>query len=215
MTLFAYHWRLKDAAEPIESAGLGYAAALLLGAAAGGYGLGSLNLWLSGTPAVSRSILGALCGAIAAVEICKRWAGIRDSTGLIFVPALAASIVIGRWGCFFSGLGDGTHGTPTTLPWAADFGDGIPRHPVQLYESFAMAGFLAAALLALAKRKPLFMRTGFHCLAGFYAAQRFLWEFLKPYAAIVGPFNLFHLLCMALFAYAVFMMRSLAKQPAS
>jgi prolipoprotein diacylglyceryltransferase len=89
------------------------------------------------------------------------------------------------------------------------------RHPVQLYESFAMAGFLAFALWALAKRSPNFMRNGFYLLTGFYAVQRFLWEFLKPYAALVGPFTLFHFLCMALLAYSMLMMRGLAKRPAT
>ena len=32
----------------------------------------------------------------------------------------------------------------------------------------------------------------------FYAAQRYLWEFLKPYPAVLGPLNLFHLLMMGL-----------------
>ena len=26
-------------------------------------------------------------------------------------------------------------------------------------------------------------------------AQRFLWEFLKPYQTLLGPFNLFHFIC--------------------
>jgi len=33
-----------------------------------------------------------------------------------------------------TGLSDNTYGTPTNLPWAVNFGDGIPRHPTQLYE---------------------------------------------------------------------------------
>jgi prolipoprotein diacylglyceryltransferase len=215
MTFFVYRWRLAEAAARIEGAGLGYAVALVAGAAAGGYGFGSLNLWLSGNPAIARSVVGALCGAIASVEVYKHWSGLRGSTGLIFVPAFATSIAVGRWGCFLSGLSDETHGIRTTLPWGHDIGDGIMRHPVQLYESFAMAGFLAFALWALAKRSPNFMENGFYLLAGFYAVQRFLWEFLKPYAALVGPFTLFHFLCMALLAYSMLMMRGLAKRPAT
>jgi prolipoprotein diacylglyceryltransferase len=215
MTLFICHWRLAAAAERIENAGVGYAIALIAGAAVGGYGFGSLNLWLSGSPATARSVLGALCGAIAAIELYKRWTGIRGSTGLIFVPAFATSIAIGRWGCFFAGLEDETHGTPTALPWGHDFGDGITRHPVQLYESFAMTAFLAFALWALAVRQPFFMRNGFYLLTGCYAAQRFTWEFFKPYAAILGPFNLFHILCVALLGYSLVMTRALAKRPAT
>jgi len=93
---------------------------------------------------VARSIVGALAGSIAAIELYKRARGITGSTGLIFVPAFATSVVIGRWGCFLSGLHDHTHGRPPALPWGHDFGDAAPRHPVQLYESAAMAAFLVS-----------------------------------------------------------------------
>ena len=197
VTAFCYQWRLKDAVARIEHAGLGYVLALIAGAALGGYGFGSLNLWLSGEPLIARSIVGALAGAIAAIELFKWSRGLKGSTGLIFVPAFATTVVVGRWGCFFSGLADETHGTASTLPWAVDLGDGILRHPVQLYESFSMLVFLLTALALIGTRNRWFMRHGFYALVLFYGAQRFLWEFLKPYGAVVGPFNLFHLVCAA------------------
>jgi len=207
VTAFCYRWRLRDAAQRIEYAGAGYVLALVAGAAIGGYGLGSLNMVLSGQPMVARSIVGALAGAIAAIEVFKWARGLKGSTGLIFVPAFATTVVAGRWGCFLSGLEDETHGTPTLLPWGVDLGDGILRHPVQLYESFTMAAFLAVALALIGKRNPWFMHNGFYALVLFYAGQRFLWEFFKPYGAIIGPFNLFHLVCGALAIYALVMMR--------
>ncbi|MFO1034821.1 MAG: prolipoprotein diacylglyceryl transferase family protein [Hyphomicrobiales bacterium] len=207
VTALCYRWRLAGAASRIDEAGAGYVVALLLGAALGGYGLGSLNMALSGQPMLSRSVLGALAGAIAAIEIFKRARGLTGSTGLIFVPGLATTIAVGRWGCFLSGLKDETYGTPSSLPWAVDLGDGITRHPVQLYESFAMAAFLLAALVLLARRNAWFMAKGFYGFVMVYAGQRFLWEFLKPYAAVLGPFNLFHLVCAGLVAYAFTMMR--------
>lgn len=205
ITLAVHRWRLAEAATRIESAGIAYAVALILGAVIGGFGAGTLNLWLTGAPGLGRSIVGALAGAILAIEVFKRRRGITGSTGLIFVPAFATSVVIGRWGCFLSGLEDQTHGTATALPWGHDFGDGILRHPVQLYESFAMAGFLAVALAMLARRQPFFMANGFYLLVGFYGAQRFLWEFLKPYGAVLGPFNLFHFICAGLVIYSFVM----------
>ena len=205
VTMAVYRWRLAEAATRIESAGIAYAVALILGAVIGGFGAGTLNLWLTGAPGLGRSIVGALAGAILAIEVFKRRRGITGSTGLIFVPAFATSVVIGRWGCFLSGLEDQTHGTATALPWGHDFGDGILRHPVQLYESFAMAGFLAVALAMLARRQPFFMANGFYLLVGFYGAQRFLWEFLKPYGAVLGPFNLFHFICAGLVIYSFVM----------
>lgn len=206
MTVVVYRWRLLDAGQKIESAGLGYAVALVAGAAIGGFGAGTLNLWLTGAPGIGRSIVGALAGAIAAIEMFKAMKGIRGSTGLIFVPAFATSVMVGRWGCFLSGLEDQTHGTPTSLPWGHDFGDGISRHPVQIYESITMGLFLIAALVLIGRRQPYFMRNGFYLLVLTYGAQRFLWEFVKPYGTLLGPFNLFHFLCAGLVIYSLAMM---------
>ena len=206
MTVFVYNWRLKEAGKKIDSAGPLYGVALLAGAAIGGFGAGTLNLYLSGEPGLGRSIVGALAGAIAAVEIFKRVRGIAGSTGLIFVPAFATSVVVGRWGCFLAGISDETHGTPTALPWGHDFGDGVMRHPVQLSESFTMLAFLVVALVLIGQRNAFFMRNGFYILVLVYAGQRFLWEFLKPYGAVVGPFNLFHLICAGLVIYSFTMM---------
>ena len=206
MTMFVYNWRLKEAGKKIDSAGPLYGVALLAGAAIGGFGAGTLNLYLSSEPGLGRSIVGALAGAIAAVEIFKRARGISGSTGLIFVPAFATSVVVGRWGCFLAGISDETHGTPTALPWGHDFGDGVMRHPVQLYESFTMLAFLVVALVLIGQRNAFFMRNGFYILVLVYAGQRFLWESLKPYGAVVGPFNLFHLICAGLVIYSLTMM---------
>ena len=49
------------------------------------------------------------------------------------------------------------------------------------------------------------MRNGFYLMVGFYASQRFLWEFLKPYATVVGPLNIFHILCLVLIEYSALM----------
>ncbi|NJM29659.1 MAG: diacylglyceryl transferase [Rhizobiales bacterium] len=210
MTVLVYRWRLREAAQRIETAGGGYVLALIAGAAIGGFGFGTSNLWLSGVAGGGRSILGALAGAIAAIEFYKAVKGIRGSTGIIFVPAFASTVIVGRWGCFLSGLEDNTAGTPTTLPWGHDFGDGIARHPVQLYESFTMLAFLVVALVLLARRNAWFMANGFYLLVFVYASQRFLWEFLKPYAALVGALNLFHFICLGLVIYSLAMMRGQA-----
>lgn len=208
MTVGCFFWRLKDAAARIEQSGVGYAVVLVAGAALGGYAAGTANLWLSGEPGVARSIVGALAGAIAAIELFKQARGITGSTGLIFVPAFATSVVIGRWGCFFSGLTDHTHGSPTAVAWGHDYGDHVPRHPVQLYESAAMAAFLVYTLAMLARRNAFFMKNGFYLMVLWYAVQRFCWEFLKPYAPVLGSLNLFHLICLGLMGYAILMLRS-------
>ena len=81
-----------------------------------------------------KTIVGALAFGLLTVELVKRYIGLHQSTGDLYAIPLALGIAIGRIGCFLTGLSDNTYGTPTNVPWAIDFGDGIPRHPTQLYE---------------------------------------------------------------------------------
>ena len=127
----------------------------------------------------------------------------KESTGGVFVGSFALGCAVGRWGCLFSGLPDLTYGTPTRLPWAVDLGDGVGRHPVEIYESAAMALFLLAWLAGLAVRASWATRRGFYVLCIVYGVQRFAWKFLKPYPRVLGPFNIFHLLCTGLVIYGV------------
>lgn len=187
-----------------------YTVVLAAGIIAGAWMVGSANLSADGTLRLGHSIAGALFGGVAAVEILKFRRGLRQSTGAGFVLPLALGIGIGRFGCFFAGLDDFTYGVPTTLPWAHDFGDGIPRHPVQLYESAVMLLFAAMWRWQLGRgseRIACLRDVGFYAFVATYAGQRFLWEFLKPYPAVLGPLNLFHFITAALFAYAALMAR--------
>ncbi len=202
--LAIYRWRLRAA--PRSTAGNlddGYFAALAAGAVGGGFLAGSLNTLQGPAPAISHSVAGALAGAIIGVEVYKLCRGVRGSTGGVFVGSLATGIVVGRWGCLFAGLGDRTYGVATALPWGVDLGDGVARHPVQVYESLAMVLFLAAYLEGLRRRAPWAMRRGFYVMVAWYGLQRFAWEFLKPYPRLVGPLNLFHLICLGLMAYGL------------
>ncbi len=195
-------WRLGEAQAAVPRRH-GYFIALAGGAILGAYLAGTLPTLAAGSPALSHSVVGALAGAILAVEIYKAAYGIKGSTGGVFVAPFAVGIVIGRWGCLFSGLPDGTYGAPTSLPWGVDLGDGVARHPVQIYESAAMLLFVSVYLAALARRADWAMRYGFYFMAMWYAAQRFAWEFLKPYPSVIGPFNLFHFICVGLFVYGL------------
>ena len=199
-----YRWRLRGATERLAAAvGPGYVAALAAGAALGAWAAGSLNTLRGPGPALSHSIVGALAGAIVWVELYKLTKGLRGSTGAVFVGPFALGAVIGRWGCLFAGLPDRTYGKPTTLPWAVDLGDGVGRHPVQVYESLAMAAFLGVFIVSLARQARWTVRRGFYVLCAAYGAQRFVWEFMKPYPRMIGPLNLFHLLSAGLVAYGL------------
>ena len=191
---------------PAQSFELPYLAALLFGAGIGAYLFGTLNLWLSGMPGIARSVEGALAGGIFAIEFYKWRAGITTRTGARFALPLAVGIAVGRLGCYFAGLDDFTYGTPTDLPWGHDFGDGIARHPVQLYESLAMAAFAVFYVWAVLARHSLVVVNGFYLVLAYYGLQRFIWEFIKPYGALIGSLSLFHLLSLAILLYAVAML---------
>jgi phosphatidylglycerol:prolipoprotein diacylglycerol transferase len=181
----------------------GYFLALATGGAIGAWAAGSFNTLRSAMPVLSHSIAGALAGAIVAVELWKRWHGVRGSTGGPFVIPLSLGIIVGRWGCLFAGLPDETYGSPTSLPWGVDLGDGIARHPVEIYESLAIALFLIVYWRALTTNRRWAVSHGFHAFVLAYAVQRFAWEFLKPYPPLIGPLNVFHLLMIGLAAYAI------------
>lgn len=125
-----------------------------------------------------KTIVGGLIGGLIGVELEKRWAGLTRRTGDLFAMPLAVGIAIGRIGCFLSGLPDRTYGTPSHLPWAVDFGDGIPRHPTQLYESMLMA--LAAIVLGRLTRRPHREGDVFKLFMTMYFGLRLALDAIKP-----------------------------------
>jgi prolipoprotein diacylglyceryltransferase len=198
--------RVAGVSFPRQSTEWPYVAALVFGAGLGAYLFGSLNLWLSGMGGLARSVEGALAGGIVAVELYKWRHGMSLRTGARFALPLATGIAVGRIGCYAAGLDDFTYGTPTSLPWGHDFGDGILRHPVQLYESLAMACFAVIYIVAVLRRSAVIIANGFYLALLVYGLQRFVWEFLKPYGPVIGPFTLFHLLSLAIAVYAMAML---------
>jgi prolipoprotein diacylglyceryltransferase len=198
--------RMRHLQFPAQSLAPSYIAVLMFGAGLGAYLFGSANLWLSGEAGIARSVEGALAGGIVAIELYKWRHGITQRTGARFALPLAVGVAVGRLGCYYAGLDDYTYGTPTALPWGHDFGDGILRHPVQLYESAAMAGFALVYVAAVRQHNAFVIRNGFYLALAFYGLQRFVWEFLKPYAGLLGPLTLFHLLSGAIFMYAALML---------
>jgi phosphatidylglycerol---prolipoprotein diacylglyceryl transferase len=147
-----------------------------------------------------KTIVGALLGGLIAVEAIKRAIGASGSSGDAFALPLIAGIAIGRVGCFLSGLDDHTYGNPTSLPWGVDFGDGIPRHPTQIYEIV----FLVALGTALLYRRRRFDRSGdlFRAFMIAYLAFRLGVDFIKPLPfAYAGFLSGIQLLCIGGLVY--------------
>jgi phosphatidylglycerol---prolipoprotein diacylglyceryl transferase len=143
-----------------------------------------------------KSIVGALLGGLIGVESGKRAVGITRSTGDLMWPALLVAMLVGRIGCLLTALHDGTAGSPTTLPWGVDFGDGVPRHPSPLYEIV----FLAMLGAVLWWKRGDFAREGdaFRVFLASYLVFRLVLDFLKPIPMpYFGLFSGLQLLCLA------------------
>ena len=93
-----------------------YAVTAGMGALVGAMFFGTANALLSGLHALGFSMVGGIAGAIMAVEAFKRFTGVTGSTGIVFAAPFAATVAVGRLGCFFSGLADFTYGTPVGVP---------------------------------------------------------------------------------------------------
>lgn len=126
-----------------------------------------------------KTIVGGLLGGWAGIELAKQRLGIARSTGDLFVWPLALGTAIGRIGCFLTGLPDHTYGIATSLPWGVDFGDGILRHPTQIYES-ACVLLLATGVHLVTRGRAIPAGARFRLYFAGYFAFRFLVEFLKP-----------------------------------
>lgn len=140
-----------------------------------------------------RSIVGGIIGGAGAVALLKWKLKIRERRGNLLVPALAAGLAVGRVGCFLHGC---CAGLPTALPWGVDFGDGIARHPTQLYEALLMVGLLFFAWRADGwLRRPGVLFRAFIVL---YALQRFVLELLRLPAETWLGLTVYQWLCVFL-----------------
>ncbi len=135
-------------------------------------------------PGAGKTIVGGLLVGWIGVEVTKKLSGIQSRTGDLFAVPLCVGIAVGRIGCFLAGLADDTYGNPTQLPWGVDFGDGIARHPTQLYE-IVFLGVLAIALARIARR-PHENGLLFRVFLGAYLAWRLVVDFLKPEPLVHG-----------------------------
>ncbi|HEV8060435.1 MAG TPA: prolipoprotein diacylglyceryl transferase family protein [Gemmataceae bacterium] len=128
-------------------------------------------VWL----ADGKTVLTGIACAYVAVELTKLAIGIRVKTGDDYALPLALALAVGRWGCFCNGC---CFGTPTTVPWAVVFHDGLPRHPTQIYESL-FHFTMAMVLFVLARKNKLpTHRLQFYLIA--FCVFRFFTEYIRP-----------------------------------
>lgn len=150
----------------------------------------------------NKTLVGGLLGGLAGVETAKRIIREKQNSGDLFVFPLLLGMILGRIGCCSAGIYEETYGLPSSLPWAMNLGDGIPRHPVTLYEILFLA-MLWIALAQLKKRVVLEQGALFKLFLMAYLVFRFLLDFIKPgwrYVAGLGTIQL-ACLCGLLYYY--------------
>lgn len=144
-----------------------------------------------------RTIIGGLIGGTLGAMVTKRLLGITERRGNFFAPAVAAGVAIGRLGCFCRGC---CYGKPTGLPWGADFGDRVARHPTQLYEGLFMA--LMFVYLEKVKDRPG-IKPGelFGRMALGYFIFRFFSEFLRTEPPALAGLTVFQIISIGAIIY--------------
>ena len=142
-------------------------------------------VWLGGM-----SFHGGFLGVLVAMWLLARKHQKGFWSVLDFIaPAVPMGLAFGRLGNFINGeLWGRAVVNPESLPWAMIFpqaGDGILRHPSQLYQ-FAMEGLLLFVCLWLYARKPRHAGMVSGAFLSGYGVCRFLAEFGREPDGFLG-----------------------------
>jgi phosphatidylglycerol:prolipoprotein diacylglycerol transferase len=186
---------------------------IILGAISGAL-LGSRIIGFLENPAISintfnlihllntKSIMGGLFGGLIGVELSKKIIKERRSSGDLFTYPIILGIIIGRIGCFLSGINEFTYGSTTRFFTGMDLGDGLQRHPIALYE-------IVFLLLLFILLKQIYTGTDknngelFKTFMIAYFGFRFLVEFIKPNVFYVVGLSSIQWLCIICWVYYI------------
>lgn len=155
---------------------------------------GAPDMWLQ--LATGKSILGALLGGYAAVEIAKRIVGFLGVTGDWFSLIAPLGIVLGRIGCLLHGCCLGKQCEPAwfTLRDVA----GTPRWPAVPVE--ILFNLIAIAAFFILRRQRRLVGQHFHLYLMAYGTFRFLHEFLRDTPRVAGSISGYQFAALAVFA---------------
>lgn len=144
-----------------------------------------------------RTITGGLIGGAIGAMTAKKILGIKEKRGNLFAPAIAIGVAIGRLGCFFRGC---CYGKSTNLIWGVDFGDGVSRHPTQIYESIFML-IMFIYLERMKDRPDIKPGELFKRLMISYFAFRFLIEYIRVEPVLVYGLTVFQVISIVVIIY--------------
>ena len=203
-----YLWLRRSTDDPISS---GNRLSIILGAIVGAL-LGSRLVGYLENPMITihvdtlmrllntKSIMGGLLGGLLGVEASKKIIHEKQSSGDLFTYPIILGIMIGRVGCFLSGIKEFTYGKETSSLTGMNLGDGLYRHPTSLYEIIFLAFlmlFLKKISFYTQKEKGLLFKIFMLTYFGF----RFFIEFLKPNVFYVLGLSSIQWLCVLCWVY--------------
>ncbi|TGN27833.1 prolipoprotein diacylglyceryl transferase [Empedobacter tilapiae] len=151
----------------------------------------------------SNTIVGGLTFGLIGVEITKKIIGHKESTGDLIVFPLMLAMIIGRIGCFLTGVYEQTYGIETTSIFGMDLGDGLLRHPVALYEIVYLI-FLWIVLEIIQKKYIYPSGYLFQVFMFTYLLFRFCLDFIKPIHPIFLDLSSIQLTCVCVIIYYIF-----------
>lgn len=148
----------------------------------------------------SKTIAGGLLGGLFGVELTKKLLGEKKSSGDLFVFPIILGIIIGRIGCFLTGVMEPTYGIETGFFTGMDLGDGLKRHPTALYEIVFLTGLFF--ILKKIRRKDI-LESGalFKLFMISYFLFRFFIEFIKPNTFLLYGLSSIQWACIFCFLY--------------
>jgi phosphatidylglycerol:prolipoprotein diacylglycerol transferase len=163
--------------------------------------------------ATGKSVLGALLGGYAGVELAKHTLGHRTATGDLFALVAPLGIGIGRVGCLLHGCCLGERCAPAW--WTLRDARGVARWPaVPLELAFNIAAIVI--FLLLRRRGLKGGRDGlrgqhFHLYLIAYGAFRFAHEWMRATPKIAGVISGYQLAALACVALGVWGFRRRAR----
>ena len=154
---------------------------------------GKEDMWLQ--LATGKTVVGALLGGYAAVELCKRVVGYRSTTGDWFAVIAPVGIILGRIGCLLHGCCRGNVCNPSWYSMKDQTGlDRWPAVPVEMAFNIM---FVLVLFLVLRPRK-LLPGQHFHVYLITYGLFRLAHEAVRDTPKVIGPLSGYQVAAAAL-----------------
>lgn len=158
----------------------------------------------------NNTIVGGLAFGLIGVEWAKKIVAHKESTGDLIVYPLILAIIIGRIGCFLTGVHEETYGLPTDSMFGMHLGDEYLRHPVALYE-IAFLIVLWACLKIIEKKRKYPSGFIFQVFMLSYFTFRFFLDFIKPKIGIIGNLGTIQLVSLSVIIYYIYKIKNTIK----